>query len=92
MTLDEHIAWVIESAKDLDVPDDIRAAHQPDPNRIEERSQCVCTCGASCNTYAGHLLDVAEHRELWDRLCAERGHPLEAFARAGIIPGKLGKP
>lgn len=89
MTFDEYIAGVIDSAKDVDVPEDIRAQHQPDPNRIEERSQCVCMCGASCVTYAGHLIEAAKHRELWDRLCAERGHPMEAFARRVIDPRGL---
>lgn len=87
----EHIAWCIDSAKDVEISEELRAEHQPDPNRIEERSQCVCMCGASCGSYAGHLVEVVEHRALWDRLCAERGHPAEAFLRAGIVPG-LGQP
>lgn len=86
MMIEEHIAWVIESAKDVDVPDEIRAAHQPDPNRLEKGSQCVCTCGASCGSYAGHLVDAAQHRALWDEMNDKHGHPLEAFIRAGINP------
>jgi hypothetical protein len=90
MTLDEYFAEVLDSAKDVDVPDDVRAEHQPDPARLEEASQCVCTCGACCISYAGHLVEAAEHRELWDRMCAERGHPMEAFIKAGIDPRRMG--
>jgi hypothetical protein len=85
-TLDEHFAQVLESAQDVDVPDEIRAEHQIDRTRLEERAQCVCSCGASCVSYACHLVEAAEHRELWNEMNAKHGHPLEAFIRVGIDP------
>lgn len=89
MNLDEYFAEVIAGAVGVDVPDDIRVKHQVDRTRLEERSQCVCTCGACCASYAGHLVEAAEHQALWNRLCAERGHPAEAFTRAGIDPRRV---
>lgn len=83
---DAHIIRLLEQGSTVEMPDDLRAEHQPDPQRLSQGTQCVCMCGAQCVSYVGHLQEVVEHRELWDRLCAERGHPLEAFIRAGVNP------
>lgn len=82
----QHIAEVTKQGQSVPMPDHLRAQHQPDPQRLSQGHQCVCMCGAHCVSYVVHLQEVVEHAELWERLCAEHGHPAEAFIRAGFNP------
>ena len=85
MTEDAHIAWLITEGQAVTMPDELRAQHQPDPQRFEQDTQCVCTCGAKCVSYAGHLQEAADHAAYWDRVIADGHDPNVALARAGVL-------
>lgn len=83
---DQHCAELREQGQTVDMPDDLREQHQPDPQRLSQGHQCVCTCGTRCVSYVAHLQEVAEHDAWWQQSVREHGHPAEAFIRAGINP------
>lgn len=86
LTLDQHFAEIEEAGRPLweKLPDDLRDMHRIDRSRITQGAQCVCSCGAYCASWTGHLVDVREHRELWDKLEAE--YPQRILLGAGEIP------
>ena len=70
MTPAEHFDEIEELGRHLweALSAELRDRHQIDRQRLEEGTQCVCTCGARCPFWVTHLIDVRDHADYWARI------------------------
>lgn len=85
MSWDERYAELWELGRHIweKLPAEQRDRHQIDRQRLTQRAQCACTCGAECPTWVFHLIEVRDYAELWTRLSVSVADPLEVGACCG---------
>ncbi|MCV7095286.1 hypothetical protein [Mycobacterium kubicae] len=95
MSQDERVAELEELGRQIweVLPVEQRERHRIDPQRITKGAQCVCTCGAACPSWVGHLQDVREHADYWARVVAAGRHPIRVLlgdGQADLMDALLG--